>query len=73
MIHDQIYENIKTFLRGQKAAKQSSQGDELLAAAITGAVTAFVTTPLDLAKTKLMLQSTSSAGQYEGVLGVFSS
>ena len=33
-----------------------SQGEELLAAAITGGFTSFVTTPLDLVKTKLMIQ-----------------
>lgn len=32
------------------------QQDELLAAALTGGVTAFITTPLDVIKTKLMMQ-----------------
>jgi hypothetical protein len=33
-----------------------SQGEELLAAAVTGGFVALVTTPLDLVKTKLMMQ-----------------
>ena len=41
--------------------------EELTAAAITGGVTSFLTTPLDLIKTKLMMQSTSAGGQYAGV------
>ena len=40
----------------------------LAAAAITGGITSFITTPLDLIKTKLMMQSTSAGGQYSGVM-----
>lgn len=60
-----IYENLKTLLRGR--ATKGTQSDELLAAALTGAVTSFVTTPLDLVKTKLMMR------QYSGVADAFSS
>lgn len=38
---------------------------------ILGGITSFVTTPLDLIKTKLMIQSTSG-GQYAGVSDAFS-
>lgn len=41
--------------------------DELLAAAFTGGITALITTPLDLVKTKLMVQS-ATGGAYSGVI-----
>jgi solute carrier family 25 S-adenosylmethionine transporter 26 len=56
----------------QKKEKLSSQ-DELLAAAFTGGTVAFITTPLDLIKTKLTMQSTSGAGQYSGVMDAMQS
>mmetsp|Transcript_793 Transcript_793/g.1029 ORF Transcript_793/g.1029 Transcript_793/m.1029 type:complete len:192 (+) Transcript_793:218-793(+) len=72
-----IYENIKTLIRRhnlhQKNPSQQSgvgsisQSEELLAAAVTGGFVALVTTPLDLVKTKLMMQSTSG-GAYTGFL-----
>lgn len=61
-----LYENIKSFLRKQKKVDKLEQRDELMAAAITGGITAFITTPLDLVKTKLMIQP-SVGGQYSGV------
>ena len=51
-----MYENIKSEIRRYKKVKDLDQKDELLAAAITGGITAFITTPLDLVKTKLMIQ-----------------
>lgn len=42
-----------------EGAGDISQGEELLAAAFTGGFTAFVTTPLGLVKTKLMIQVSS--------------
>lgn len=51
-----LYENIKATIRRLKQQEVSTQSDELLAAAITGGVAAFLTTPLDLVKTKLMMQ-----------------
>lgn len=75
-----LYENIKTLIRKYNLKKSAdktgsgsiSQGEELLAAAITGGFTAFVTTPLDLVKTKLMIQS-ASGGLYSGFFDAFSS
>mmetsp|Transcript_4890 Transcript_4890/g.7271 ORF Transcript_4890/g.7271 Transcript_4890/m.7271 type:complete len:365 (-) Transcript_4890:71-1165(-) len=72
-----IYENIKTLIRRhnlhqknpdqQSGVGSISQSEELLAAAVTGGFVALVTTPLDLVKTKLMMQSTSG-GAYTGFL-----
>lgn len=67
-----MYENIKAAIRRRKNVKDLEQSDELLAAAITGGITAFITTPLDLIKTKLMMQSTLG-GQYSGFIDAFSS
>ena len=36
-------------------------------------IVSFMTTPLDLIKTKLMMQSTSGGGQYSGVIDALSS
>ena len=51
-----IYENTKSILRKILKVKDLEQKDELMAAAITGGVASFITTPLDLIKTKLMMQ-----------------
>lgn len=51
-----IYENTKSFFRKIRKVKDLEQRDELTAAAITGGVASFITTPLDLIKTKLMMQ-----------------
>ena len=68
-----LYENLKVLLKGGDITSELSQGEELFAAGITGAVAASLTTPLDLVKTKLMMQSTSGGGQYSGVFDVFKS
>jgi solute carrier family 25 S-adenosylmethionine transporter 26 len=68
-----LYENIKLAIRKFQNKNELSQGEELAAAAITGGITSFVTTPLDLIKTKLMMQSTSSIGEYSGVVDAFQS
>merc|ERR1719502_1460175 len=77
-----LYENIKTFMRKRNVKKMVANGEsvsgevdlstqqELTAAAITGAFTGWATTPLDVIKTKLMMQSTSG-GQYKGVFDAF--
>ena len=67
-----LYENIKTFIRKVQKRNDLTQQEELLAAAFTGGFTGFVTTPLDLIKTKLMMQSTTG-GQYKGVFDAFGS
>lgn len=51
-----IYENIKAAMRAVRGKKELDQRDELLAAAITGGCASFFTTPLDVIKTKLMIQ-----------------
>ena len=55
MIELGIYENIKSLIRRFKQ-RDTTQTDELFAAGITGAIVAFVTTPLDLIKTKMTMQ-----------------
>lgn len=50
-----LYENLKAAFRVVKKTDLNQQ-DELVCAAITGGVTAILTTPLDLVKTKLMVQ-----------------
>lgn len=69
-----VYENVKNFIKTLKEGSSSglTQKDELLAAAFTGGVAAFLTTPLDVIKTKLMMQA-GTGGQYKGVLDAFSS
>ena len=67
-----LYENIKTLIRKVQKRENLTQQEELAAAAFTGGFTGFVTTPLDLVKTKLMMQSTTG-GQYSGVLDALTS
>lgn len=57
-----IYENLKVVLAGLRV-----KNEEVTAAAVTGAVAAFITTPLDLVKTKLMMQA-ATGGKYSGVV-----
>jgi solute carrier family 25 S-adenosylmethionine transporter 26 len=66
-----VYENVKSFMRKMGSSegadeRELTQNDELMAAAFTGAVAAFLTTPLDLVKTKLMMQGAGGL-QYAGV------
>ena len=68
-----LYENIKSFIRFTQGKSTLTQQEELAAAAFTGGFTGFVTTPLDLIKTKLMMQSTTGGGKYKGVVDAFSS
>lgn len=61
-----IYEYLKTKIQSVKTPVVHADGtftpallsskDELLAAAVTGGIASFFTTPLDLIKTKLMMQ-----------------
>ena len=73
-----LYENIKVAIRKYQKRQDLSQNEELSAAAITGAVTGYLTTPLDLVKTQLMTGSASGsvadglkaiykAGGYDGL------
>jgi solute carrier family 25 S-adenosylmethionine transporter 26 len=48
-----IYENLKTLLKLVQNKKELSPQEELAAAAFTGGTVAFITTPLDLIKTKV--------------------
>jgi solute carrier family 25 (mitochondrial S-adenosylmethionine transporter), member 26 len=67
-----IYENIKAIVRRVRNRSTLTSQEELAAAAFTGGTVAFVTTPLDLIKTKLSMQSTSG-GQYSGVIDALQS
>ena len=67
-----LYENIKTFIRKFRKTETLTQTEELTAAAITGGITGFLTTPLDLIKTRLMIQS-STGGQYTGIVDALNS
>eukprot|EP00596_Hydrurales_sp_CCMP1899_P008632 CAMPEP_0119034416 /NCGR_PEP_ID=MMETSP1177-20130426/1401_1 /TAXON_ID=2985 /ORGANISM="Ochromonas sp, Strain CCMP1899" /LENGTH=366 /DNA_ID=CAMNT_0006991829 /DNA_START=133 /DNA_END=1233 /DNA_ORIENTATION=+ len=67
-----LYENIKSAIRKVRNKSELSQQEELCAAAVTGGITSFLTTPLDLIKTKLMIQS-GSGGQYKGFNDALSS
>lgn len=67
-----LYENFKSMIRKAQKRETLTQQEELAAAAVTGGFTGFVTTPLDLIKTRLMLQSTSG-GQYKGVFDALTS
>ena len=68
-----LYENIKSLIRKFQNRSELTQQEELAAAAFTGGFTGFITTPLDLVKTRLMLQSTTEGGQYKGVVDAFTS
>jgi len=64
-----LYENIKSIIRTVTMKETLRPNEELVAAAITGGITGFVTTPLDVIKTKLMIQTATSGGQqYTGVM-----
>jgi len=63
-----LYENIKTLIGTVQKRSSVSQNEELLAAAITGGFTSYVTTPLDTIKTKLMTQTLEGATQYKGIV-----
>lgn len=63
-----LYENIKTIFRQIRSKTDLDQKDELAAAAITGGISSFLTTPLDVIKTKLMMQS---AAEGSGFMNMF--
>jgi len=52
-----IYDNFKSMYLKFKDRTESNQWDDLLAAAIAGGVTGFLTAPLDNIKTKLMVEA----------------
>jgi len=51
-----IYDNFKTFYLNLKNRKDSTQWDDLLAAAVSGGITGLLTAPLDNIKTKLTVE-----------------
>ena len=53
-----LYENIKRFMKKRSASNELSQKNEVTAGAITG----LLTTPLDVVKTKMMLEVGGSLG-----------
>ena len=52
-----IYDNFKSMYLKYKNRTESNQWDDLLAAAIAGGITGFLTAPLDNIKTKLMVEA----------------
>eukprot|EP00584_Thalassiosira_punctigera_P008949 CAMPEP_0172545178 /NCGR_PEP_ID=MMETSP1067-20121228/15165_1 /TAXON_ID=265564 ORGANISM="Thalassiosira punctigera, Strain Tpunct2005C2" /NCGR_SAMPLE_ID=MMETSP1067 /ASSEMBLY_ACC=CAM_ASM_000444 /LENGTH=399 /DNA_ID=CAMNT_0013331877 /DNA_START=91 /DNA_END=1290 /DNA_ORIENTATION=- len=65
-----LYDNIKALCvrvrnnlkDGEEGSAGSSQLDEIIAAAIAGGVTGYLTNPMDLVKTKMMLNPSAFAG-----------
>lgn len=75
-----LYENIKSTIKKFQNRNTLTPVEELTAAAITGGFTGFVTTPLDVIKTKIMVQGASNFGIFdvcsniltsEGTAGLF--
>jgi len=53
-----LYEVFKQFLDARRSPNEPSQPfEQIMAAAVTGGITAFVTTPIDVVKTKLMVDT----------------
>lgn len=53
-----LYEVFKQFLDARRSPnEQSNTFEQIMAAAVTGGITAFVTTPIDVVKTKLMVDT----------------
>ena len=58
-----LYDSLKKkYLSSQENKSALSVGEEIVAAAITGAIAGFVTTPLDTIKTKLMVDGYAADG-----------
>ena len=57
-----LYDNFKRLMKKKFARDELSQQEELSAAAVTGAITGFLTTPFDVIKTKIMSGSGVSMG-----------
>lgn len=51
-----IYENLKVLISKFKRGSSITSSEEMIAAAFTGGIASYFTTPLDLVKTKLMIQ-----------------
>lgn len=62
-----LYDNLKRLIRYVTKRPQLSHSEELSAAAVTGGLTGFLTTPFDVMKTRIMLQKKSA--NYGNLLG----
>lgn len=66
-----LYSQFKKIFRSAVNKSKLSSQEEIVLGGIAGGCTGFLTTPLDLAKTRLMTQTTvGSQKQYKGVLDV---
>lgn len=72
MLEFGLYSQFKKLLRLTLGKSKLSGSQELLMGGVAGGLTGFLTTPLDLAKTRLMTQAvaTGSAAHYKGVFDV---
>lgn len=70
MLEFGLYAQFKRVLRAMLAKDSLTSGQELAVGGLAGGCTGFLTTPLDLAKTKLMTQGTGAAKQYSGIIDV---
>lgn len=74
MLEFGLFAQFKRLLRAAVKRKQLSAQEEWAMGGLAGGCTGLLTTPLDLAKTKLMTQQVMSQGtarQYAGILDVF--
>lgn len=69
MLEFGLYAQFKRTFRSFKRRKLTS-GEELALGGLAGGCTGFLTTPIDLAKTRLMTQAVGPGRQYSGVLDV---
>lgn len=72
MLEFGLYSQFKRLLRLVLNKPKLTPREELVLGGVAGGCTGFLTTPLDLAKTRLMTQGVGSAGgrQYKGILDV---
>lgn len=68
MLEFGLYSQFKRSLRHSLRKDRLTQGQELAMGGLAGGFTGFLTTPLDLAKTRLMTQAPGAARQYSGVM-----
>lgn len=72
MLEFGLYTQYKRLLRTIVKRPKLRPQEEWVMGGLAGGCTGFLTTPLDLAKTRLMTQSSAAAARYTGVLDVLS-